>query len=110
MEKFYQDLFNIQGYQYFIGCSDICYQQLLFTHCGIPLKVYRMCTNSRKNHAMSDAAIQARAAQDQIGSNLKCARDQLTKMKEQCVVCKSSTCDGTVAACLKGDSKDYCYS
>ena len=31
-------------------------------------------------------------------------------MKEQCVVCKLSTCDGAVAACLKGDSRQYCYS
>ena len=59
---------------------------------------------------MSDAAIQARAAQDQIVSNKEYIREQLTKMKEQCAVCKSSACDGAVAACLKGDSRHYCYS
>jgi len=31
--------------------------------------------------------------------------------EEQCaVLCKPSTCNGTVAACLKGDSRHYCYS
>ena len=47
---------------------------------------------------MSDAAIQARAAQDKIVLNKEYVRQQLTKMREQCAVCKSSTCDGTVAA------------
>ena len=36
-------------------------------------------------------------------------REQLTKMKEQCAACKSSPCR-IVAACLKGDSRYYCYS
>ena len=76
VEKFYQDLFNIQGYQDLIG-SDICYRQLLYTHCGIPSNGCGMCTNCRKNHAMSDAAIQARAAQDQIVSNKEYVRKQL---------------------------------
>jgi len=69
VKKFYQDLFNIQGYQDFINCNDRCYRQLLFSHCGIPSDVCKTCTNCRKNHAMSDAAIQARAKQDQIESN-----------------------------------------
>jgi hypothetical protein len=59
---------------------------------------------------MSDAAIKARAAQDEIVSNKEYVREQLTKMKEECAVCKLSTCDGTIATCLKGDSKHYCYS
>ena len=59
---------------------------------------------------MSDAAIQARIAQDQIESNKEYVREQLTKMKEQCTVCKLSTCDGTIVTCLKGESKHYCYS
>ena len=59
---------------------------------------------------MLDAAIQAKAKQDQIESNKEYVRQQLTKMKEQCVVCKLSTCDGTIATCLKGESKHYCYS
>ena len=45
---------------------------------------------------MSDAAIQARAKQDQIESNKEYVRQQLIIMKEQCVVCKRSTCDGTI--------------
>ena len=49
---------------------------------------------------MSDASIQARAKQDQIESNKEYVREQLTKMKEQCAVCKLSTCDGTIAKCL----------
>ena len=68
VEKFYWDLFNIQGYQDFINCNDQCYWQLLFSHWGIPSGVCKTCTN-RKNHAMSDAAIQAWAEQDQIESN-----------------------------------------
>ncbi len=44
---------------------------------------------------MSDAAIQARAKQDEIESNKEYV--QLTKMKEQCAVSKLSTCDGTIA-------------
>ena len=31
-------------------------------------------------------------------------------MKEQCVVCKRSTCDGTIATCLNKESHHYCYS
>ena len=54
---------------------------------------------------MSDEAIKARAKQDQIESNKEYVREQLTKMKEQCAVCKLSTCDGTIATCLKGESK-----
>ena len=69
-----------------------------------------MCTNCRKNHAMSDAAIQARAKQDEIESNKEYVRQQLIIMKEQCVVCKRSTCDGTIAKCLDKDSRHYCYS
>ena len=65
--------------------------------------------NCRKNHAMSDADIQARAKQDQIESNKEHVRQQLIHMREQCAVCMSST-DGTVAACLKGDSRHCCYS
>jgi len=61
----------------------------------------------RKNHAMSDAAIQARAP-DSIKKDY--VHEQLTKMKERCAVCKSSTFDRTVAACLKNDSRHYCYS
>ena len=59
---------------------------------------------------MSDAAIQARAKQDQIESNKKYVCEQLTKMKEQYGVCKQSTCDGTIAKCLEKDSRHYCYS
>ena len=66
LEKFYQDLFNIQSYQDFINCNNQCYRKLLFSHCGIPSDVCETCTNCRKNHAMSDAAIQARAKQDKI--------------------------------------------
>ena len=47
---------------------------------------------------MSDAAIQARAKQDQIESNKEYVCKQLTKTKEQCAVCESSTFDRT-----------YCY-
>ena len=80
LENFYLDLFNIYGYQNFVNNSDICYRQLLFTHCGISSNVCRMCTNCRKNHAMSDAAIQARAAQDEIVSNKEYVREQLRKL------------------------------
>ena len=82
METFYRDLFNIQGYQDFINCNDQCYRKLLFSRCGIPSKDCKMCTNCRKNHAMSDAAIQARAKQDEIESNKEYIRQQLTKMKD----------------------------
>jgi len=40
---------------------------------------------------VSDADMQARAAHDQIESNKEYVREQLTKMKEQCVVCKALT-------------------
>ena len=60
----------------------INYRQLLFLHCGIPSDVCKTCTNCRKNHAMSDAAIQARAKQDEIESNKEYVRQQLTKMKD----------------------------
>ena len=40
---------------------------------------------------VSDADMQARAAHDQIESNKEYVREQLTKMKEQCVVCKAFT-------------------
>ena len=66
VEKFYQDLFNIQGYQDLINCNNQCYRQLLFSHCGIPSDI---CKMRRMNHAISDAVIQTRAAQDQIVSN-----------------------------------------
>ena len=59
---------------------------------------------------MLDAAIQAKAKQDQIESNKEYVCEQLTKMKEQCAVCKLSTCNKTIATCLKGESKHYCYS
>ena len=110
MVKFYRDLFNIQGYQDFINCNDQCYRKLLFLHCGIPSDDCQMCTNCRTNHAMSDAAIQARAKQDQIESNKEYVRQQLIIMKEQCVVCKRSSCDGTIATCLNRESRHYCYS
>ena len=58
---------------------------------------------------MSDAAIQARAKQDQIESNKEYVRQQLIMMKEQCV-CKWSTCNGTIATCLNRESRHYCYS
>ena len=110
LEKFYQDLFNIQSYQDFINCNNQCYRKLLFLRCGIPSEDCKMCTNCRKNHAMSDAAIQARAKQDEIESNKEYVRQQLIIMKEQCVVCKRSTCDGTIATCLNRESRHYCYS
>ena len=69
-----------------------------------------MCTNCRKNHAISDAAIQARAKQDQIESNKDYVCQQLINMREQCAVCKLSTCDGTIAKCLDKDSRHFCYS
>ena len=59
---------------------------------------------------MSDAAIQARAKQDEIESNKEYVRQLLIIMKDQCVVCKQSTCDGTIATCLKRESHHYCYS
>ena len=111
--KFYRNLFNIQGYQDFINCNDQCYRRLLlilFSHCGIPSDVCKTCTTCRKNHAMSDAAIQARAKQDQIESNKEYVCQQLTNMREQCVVCMLSTCDGMIAKCLDKDSRHYCYS
>ena len=109
VEQFYRDLFNIQGYQDFIICNNQCYRQLLFSHCGIQSEVCEACTNCRKNHAMSDAAIQARAKQDQIESNKEYVRQQLINMKEQCAICKLSTCDG-IAKFLDRDSRHYCYS
>ena len=84
VETFYRDLFSIQGYQDFINCNDRCYRKLLFLRCGIPSEDCKMCTNCRKNHAMSDAAIQARAKQDEIESNKEYVRQQLTKMKDYC--------------------------
>jgi len=80
---FYQDLFNIQGYQDFIGCrihiiDSNCFHSLVF---GVPSHICRMYTNCRKNHATSDAAIQARAAQDQIVSNKEYVHQQLKKGK-----------------------------
>ena len=59
---------------------------------------------------MSDAAIQARAKQDQIESNTEYVHQQLIIMKEQCVVCMRSTCYGTIATCLNKESCHYCYS
>jgi len=88
VEKFYRDLFNIQGYQDFIinNQCDSYYSYTVEYHTD----VCKMCTNCRKNHAMSDAAIQARANQDQIESNKEYVRQQLVIIKEQCVVCKRS--------------------
>ena len=63
-----------------------------------------------RNHAMSDAAIQARAKQDQIESNKEYVHQQLIIMKEKCVVCKRSTCGGNIATCLNRESRHYCYS
>ena len=80
VEKFYRDLFNVQGYQDFINCDNQCYRQLLLLHCEITSDICKMCTNYRKNHAMSDAAIQARAAQDHIVSNKEYVREQLKRM------------------------------
>ena len=57
VEKFYQDLFNIQSYQDFINCNDQCYRKLLFSHCGIPPDVCETCINCRKNHAMLDVYV-----------------------------------------------------
>ena len=74
MEKFYRDLFNIQGYQDFIVFAVI---YVIDSNCSHSVVYHRMCTNCRKNHAMSDAAIQARAAQDQIVSNKEYVRKQL---------------------------------
>ena len=100
IKKFYRDLFNIQGYQDFVHCNDRCYRQLLFSHYRIPSDVCKICTNCINNHAMSDGAMQARAKQDQIESNKEYVHQQLIIMKEQCVVCKRSTCNGTIATCL----------
>ena len=66
--------------------------------------------NNCRNHAMSDAAIQARAKQDQIESNKEYVHQQLIIMKEKCVVCKRSTCGGNIATCLNRESRHYCYS
>ena len=101
VEQFYRDLFNIQGYQDFIICNVLqCYRQLLFSHCGIPSDVCKTCNNCR-NHAMSDVAIQARAKQDLIESNKEYVRQQLINMREQCAVCKLSSCDETMRNVLK---------
>ena len=107
IEKFYQVLFNIQGYRLsrLHLLSDICYHRC---HSYTVEHLSGMCTNCRKNHAMSDEllATQARTA-DSIKKDY--VHKQLTKIKERCAVCKSSTCDRIVAACFKNDSRHYCY-
>ena len=75
------------------------------------INVCKTCTNCRKNHALSGAAIQARAKQDQKESNKDYVHQQLINMREQYAVCKLSTCDGRIAKCLDKDSGHYyCYS
>ena len=80
VKKFCRDLFNIQGYQEFVNCNNRCYQQLSFSHCKIPSDFCKTCTNCIENHAMSDAAMQARAKQDQIDSNKEYVCQQFIKL------------------------------
>jgi len=108
VEKFYQDLFNIQGDQDFtitINASDNYYSHTAEYH-----QTFAKRATTVERIMQCQMRLWARAKQDQIESNKDYIRQQLINMREQYAVCKLSTCDGTIAKCLDKDSRHYCYS
>ena len=56
-------------------------------------------------NAANEALVAVAAAQEKK----RYVREQLVIMKDKCVVCNQSSCDGTAHQCLKQDRRHYCF-
>lgn len=98
------DLFTRKGYKVLVRTNE-CLRKELLMKIGVDSDICGMCSSCLEKNNINRSAISATAAVEEDKQKQEDVLDCLKKMKEKCVVCDNSNCDGRL--CLQGSNSCY---
>jgi len=98
------DLFTRKGYKVLVD-TDECLRKELLMKIDVDSDVCGMCSSCLEKNNIVRSAISATAAIEEERRKREDVFDCLKRMKDKCVVCDDTSCDGT--RCLEGSNSCY---